>query len=173
MVIERGHTYSIQLMAHATRPTKMKAKIGMAGPPYKEYWTDTLDLTTRPQTFVGTFAMTAADDPTAELAFHMGGDMAAEAETPFSICLDDIHLDDPRFTPARAAQAAPVAKVLVNQVGYFPRLPKLATVKSAAAAPLEWRLRAAAAPSSRRAARRSSASTRPRASRCTSPTSRR
>jgi endoglucanase len=143
MVIEKGHTYSIQFMAHATRPTKMKAKIGMAGPPYKEYWTDTLDLTTRPQTFVGTFSMAAADDPTAELAFHMGGDMAADAETPFVVCLDDVHLDDPKFTPARLAEAAPIPKVLVNQVGYFPRLPKLATVKSASAEPLEWRLRAA------------------------------
>jgi endoglucanase len=143
MIIEQGHTYSIQFMAHATRPTKMKAKIGMAGPPYKEYWTDTLDLTTRPQTFVGTFSMTAPDDATAELAFHIGGDMAAEAETPFVVCLDDIHLDDPKFTPAQAAEAAPVPKVLVNQVGYFPRLPKLATVKSAAAEPLEWRLRSA------------------------------
>jgi len=143
MVIEKGHTYSIQFMAHATRPTKMKAKIGMAGPPYKEYWTDTLDLTTHPQTFVGTFTMTAADDPTAELAFHMGGDMAAEAETPFSVCLDDVHLDDPRFARARAAEAAPIAKVLVNQVGYFPKLPKLATIKSASGSPLEWKLRAA------------------------------
>jgi endoglucanase len=142
LTIERGHTYSIQFMAHATVPTKLKAKLGMAGPPYKEYWTDTLDLTTRPQTFVGTFAMTAPDDPTAELAFHMGGDLAADATTPFSICLDDLHLDDPRFTPTRAAVAAPVAHVLVNQVGYFPRLPKLATVKSAAAAPLAWQLRA-------------------------------
>jgi endoglucanase len=143
MVIERGHTYSIQLMAHATRPTKLRAKVGMAGPPYREYWTDTLDLTTHPQTFVGTFTMTAPDDPTAELALHMGGDLAAETETPFSICLDDIHLDDPRFVPAKVAEAAPVAKVLVNQVGYFPRLPKLATVKSAAPAPLPWKLRAA------------------------------
>jgi endoglucanase len=143
MIIEKGHTYSIQFMAHATRPTKMKAKIGMAGPPYKEYWTDTLDLTTRPQTFIGTFSMTAPDDPTAELAFHIGGDMAAEAETPFVVCLDDIHLDDPKFSPAHVAEAAPIPKVLVNQVGYFPRLPKLATVKSAAAAPLEWKLRAA------------------------------
>jgi endoglucanase len=143
MVIEQGHTYTIQFMAHATRPTKMKAKIGMAGPPYKEYWTDTLDLGTRPQTFVGTFAMTAADDPTAELAFHIGGDMAAEAETPFVVCLDDVHLDDPKFTPAHVAEAAPIPKVLVNQVGYFPRLPKLATVKSAATQPLAWKLRAA------------------------------
>ncbi|HVU52048.1 MAG TPA: glycoside hydrolase family 9 protein [Polyangia bacterium] len=143
MIIEKGHTYSIQFMAHATRPTRMKAKLGMAGPPYKEYWSDTLDLTTHPQTFVGTFTMSAADDPTAELAFHLGGDMAAETQTPFSVCLDDIHLDDPRFTRARAAEAAPIARVLVNQVGYFPRLPKLATIKSASAAPLEWKLRAA------------------------------
>jgi endoglucanase len=141
MVIEKGHTYSIQFMAHATRPTKLKAKIGMAGPPYKEYWTDTLDLTTHPQTFVGTFTMAEPDDPTAELAFHMGGDMAAEAETPFSVCLDDVHLDDPRFARARAAEAAPIARVLVNQVGYLPRLPKLATVKSASAAPLPWKVR--------------------------------
>jgi endoglucanase len=141
MVIEKGHTYSIQFMAHATRPVKMKAKIGMAGPPYKEYWTDTLDLGTHPQTFVGTFEMGAADDPTAELAFHFGGDMAAETQTPYSVCLDDVHLDDPKFTPARAAEAAPVPKVLVNQLGYLPRLPKLATVKSAATAPLEWQLR--------------------------------
>jgi endoglucanase len=142
MVIERGHTYSIQFMAHATRPTKMKAKIGMAGPPYKEYWTDTLDLTTHPQTFVGTFSMSEADDPTAELAFHIGGDMAADAATPFSVCVDDVHLDDPKFTPALAAEAAPIPKVLVNQVGYFPRLPKQATVKSASAEPLAWTLRA-------------------------------
>ncbi len=143
MTIERGHTYAIQFMAHATRPTKLRAKIGMAGPPYAEYWTDTLDLTTHPQTFVGTFTMSAADDPTAELAFHMGGDLAAEAETPFSVCLDDVHLDDPKFTPRRKVAAAPVPKVLVNQLGYFPRLPKLATVKSAATASLPWELRAA------------------------------
>jgi endoglucanase len=143
MTIERGHTYAIQFMAHATRPTKLRAKLGMAGPPYAEYWTDTLDLTTHPQTFVGTFTMSAADDPTAELAFHMGGDLAAEAETPFSVCLDDVHLDDPKFTPRRKVAAAPVPKVLVNQLGYFPRLPKLATVKSAATEPLRWQLRAA------------------------------
>jgi endoglucanase len=143
MTIEKGHTYSLAFTAHATRPTKMKAKIGMAGPPYAEYWTDTVELGTRPQAFVGTFAMTAADDATAELAFHMGGDMAAEAQVPFSICLDDVHLDDPRFVRARVAEAAPVPKVLVNQVGYFPRRPKLATVKSEAKQPLAWQLRAA------------------------------
>jgi endoglucanase len=143
MIIQKGHTYAIQFMAHATQPTKMKAKIGMAGPPYKEYWTDTLDLTTHPQTFVGTFLMAEADDPTAELAFHMGGGLAADAQTPLSICLDDVHLDDPRFVPEKRADAAPLPNVLVNQLGYLPERPKLAMVKSASPAPLPWQLRGA------------------------------
>ena len=144
MVIEHGHTYSIQLMAHATKPTKMKAKLGMAGPPYREYWTDTLDLTTHPQTFVGTFEMTAPDDPTAELAFHMGGDMAADAETPFSICLDDIHLDDPKFAPARAAEAAPVPRRCSSTRSATSRgCPSSRPSSSAATEPLQWKLRAA------------------------------
>ena len=41
-----------------------------------------------------------------------------------------MHIDDPQFTPKVVAQAAPIPNVLVNQTGYFPRLPKIATVKS-------------------------------------------
>ena len=73
MVIRKGHTYTLSYMAHATKPVQVKAKVGMSGPPYKEYWTDTVDLTTHPQTFVGAFTMEADDDATAELAFHFGG----------------------------------------------------------------------------------------------------
>ena len=50
MIIQKGHVYSIAFMAHATKPVQMKAKVGMSGPPYKEYWADTVDLTTHPQT---------------------------------------------------------------------------------------------------------------------------
>ena len=69
MVIQKGHTYSIAYLAHATKPIQMKVKVGMSGPPYKEYWTDTSELTTHPQTFVGAFTMESADDASAELAF--------------------------------------------------------------------------------------------------------
>src|SRR5262245_50620838 len=34
----------------------------------------------------------------------------------------------------------PVPRVLVNQVGYLPARPKIATVRSDAAAPLDWTL---------------------------------
>ena len=97
MIIQKGHVYSIRYMAHATKPVQMKMKIGMSGPPYKEYWADTVDLTTRPQAFVGVFSMEEDDDATAELAFHFGGAMAGETQTPYTVCFDDIHLDDPKF----------------------------------------------------------------------------
>jgi endoglucanase len=141
MVIQKGHSYAIQYMAHASAPVQMKAKVGMSGPPYKEYWADTVDLTTHPQTFVGTFTMEGDDDATAELAFHFGGGMAGETPAPYTVCLDDIHLDDPKFAKAKKVEEAPIPNVLVNQTGYLPDLPKLATIKSAQTTPLKWELK--------------------------------
>ena len=142
MVIQKGHTYSISYMAHATKPVQLKAKVGMSGPPYKEYWTDTADLTTHPQTFVGVFTMESDDDATAELAFHFGGQLAGDTAAPYMVCFDDIHLDDPQFKKSTkvAVEEAPIPNVLVNQTGYLPDLPKLATVKSTQTAPLKWEL---------------------------------
>ncbi len=142
MVIRKGHTYTISYMAHATKPVQVKAKVGMSGPPYKEYWTDTVDLTTHPQTFVGAFTMESDDDATAELAFHFGGAMAGDTAAPYTVCFDDIHLDDPQFKKSDkvSAEEAPVPNVLVNQTGYLPDLPKLATVKTSQTAPLKWEL---------------------------------
>ena len=140
MIIQKGHVYSIAFMAHATKPVQMKVKVGMSGPPYKEYWADTVDLTTHPQAFVGTFAMEDPDDATAELAFHFGGVMAGETQAPYAVCLDDVHLDDPKFVKGKKVEEAPIPNVLVNQTGYLPDLPKLATVKSASTAPLKWSL---------------------------------
>ena len=140
MVIQKGHTYSVSYMAHATKPVQVKAKVGMSGPPYKEYWADTVDLTTHPQTFVGTFLMEEADDPTAELAFHFGGPNAGESQAPYTVCFDDVHLDDPKFTKGKKTEEAPLANVLLNQTGYLPDLPKLAVVRSASTAPLKWEL---------------------------------
>src|SRR5215471_5036114 len=140
MTIVKGRTYSIQYMAHATQPVRAKVKVGMSGPPYKEYWADNIELTTHPQTFVGTFTMEMDDDPGAELAFHFGGPMASEAATPYTVCLDDVHLDDPKFVLAKGGEETPIPNVLVNQTWYLPQLPKVATIKSASATPLKWEL---------------------------------
>jgi endoglucanase len=142
MVIQKGHTYSIAYVAHADKPIQMKAKIGMSGPPYKEYWTDTNELTTHPQTFVGTFTMESADDPSTEFAFFFGGELAGETAGPYTVCLDDIHLDDPQFVKSKTptAEEAPIPNVLVNQTGYLAELPKLAVIKTTSKNPLKWEL---------------------------------
>src|SRR3954469_16231020 len=141
MIIQKGHTYSIRYTAHSTKPIQVKAKVGMSGPPYKEYWTDTVDLTSHPQAFVGVFKMEEDDDATAEFAFHFGGPNAGDTQAPYTVCFDDIHLDDPKFVKPKAEAAeAPIHALTVNQVGYLPALPKLATLKSASKAPLKWEL---------------------------------
>lgn len=145
MVIQRGHTYTISFKAWASAPTKARPKVGMSGPPYAEYWSSPIDISTTPQTYVGKFTMLAKDDdPTAELAFHIGGDMAV-APTPFEICIDDIHLDDPEFKrpvseAGTATSAPPIPLIAVNQLGYLPRAIKVATAKNAATSPQKWDL---------------------------------
>ena len=80
------------------------------------------------------------EDPTAELAFHFGGANAGETQAPYTVCFDDMHLDDPKFVKPKKAEEAPIPAVTVNQTGYLPALPKLATVKSASTTPLKWEL---------------------------------
>ena len=43
-------------------------------------------------------------------------------------------------TQSSRGEASPVAKVLVNQVGYYTNLAKIATVRSDAKRPLDWKL---------------------------------
>ena len=138
LALVKGHTYSIQFTMHATQKTRAYTKIGMAGPPYKEYWSQLLDLEPGRQVFKGVFSMQAPDDGSPELAFHLGGNMARDAKPPFKVCVDDVHLDDPEFTPKAVAEVLPVANVLVNQTGYFPQLEKVATVRNAT--PAKWEL---------------------------------
>ncbi|HWZ88858.1 MAG TPA: glycoside hydrolase family 9 protein [Polyangiaceae bacterium] len=140
MVIQKGHTYTVQFRAFASAPTKARPKIGMSGAPYSEYWSSTIDVGTEPQLYSGKFTMQGSDDPTAEFAFHIGGAMA-RAALPFQLCIDDVRLDDPEFTRATGFdQKVAVPNVLVNEVGYLPNAAKIATVKNAASAPLDWEL---------------------------------
>jgi len=140
MVIERGHTYTVQFKAWASAPTRARPKVGMSGPPYAEYWNATIDIDTEPKLYRGAFTMGQADDATAELAFHIGGSMA-RAGLPFKVCIDDVRLDDPEFVPTAAASGAvPAPKLLVNQLGYLPGAAKVATLETTATAPLDWEL---------------------------------
>jgi endoglucanase len=139
MVIQKGHRYRVQFRAWSDQPTRARPKLGMAGPPYAEYWADTIELGPDPKRFSAELVMQHADDPTAELAFHAGAELAL-AKEPYRICIDDVLLEDPSFVRSATAESAAVPKILVNQLGYLPQLAKLATLRSDAATPLGWQL---------------------------------
>ncbi|HET7541657.1 MAG TPA: glycoside hydrolase family 9 protein [Polyangiaceae bacterium] len=124
MTIQKGHTYSVRYSLWASAPIQVRAQIGMSGPPYTSYWSDVPRVTSSRQTFTGSFTPNAPDDPTAEFAFHLGD---PGAKGPVTICIDDLHLTDPAFTPVAKAPEPLIPAIRVNQVGYFPKGPKRAT----------------------------------------------
>jgi endoglucanase len=140
MTIRKGHAYFLRFRARSSQPTSVRFKVGMAGPPYREYFWQEIDLTTAPRVFEYEFTMQHEDDASAELAFHIGGDLARNVTPPYTVCVDDVELDDPQFVAARTESAIPMAAVRVNQVGYFPSLAKFASIKREGPA-VAWELR--------------------------------
>ncbi len=136
LLLRKGHKYAVQFRMHATEKTRAYLKIGDGGVPYREFWKLLFDVETEPQVFAGTFLMQGEDNAGIEMAFHVGGPLA-RAKVPFSVCVDDARIDDPEFAEQQDAHASPIPVVLVNQVGYFPRLVKVATVKNPNAVPWE------------------------------------
>jgi endoglucanase len=139
MTIQKGHKYAVRFKIASSVPTSVLAKVGMSGPPYKTYWQNQTELRREGVVVTSDFTMDEADDPTAELAFHAGGPLAPKAG-PYTVCVDSVVLEDPTFTPVVEAPPAPVPQILVNQVGYFPTLAKLAVLKSAEATPVGFEL---------------------------------
>ena len=137
MVVQKGHKYAIRFKIAATEPTAVIAQIGMSGPPYKPYWRMAMKVGPQPKAMTSELTMTAPDDATAELAFQLGGREAAK-RTPFSVCVDDVILEDSEFTPKPVVPSLPIPGVLVSQVGYLPGLRKIAIVKSEATGPQAW-----------------------------------
>ncbi len=139
MVVQKGHTYVLSFKTWASRDTKVAAKVGMSGPPYSDYWSRALKLTTEPQQMNFEFTMDEEDDPTVEVAFHAGGGMV-QGEGPIDVCFDDLILSDPQFTPPPPPPPVVVPDVRVNQVGYLPGYTKLATIVTDATEPRDWKL---------------------------------
>ena len=139
MTVQQGHKYSISFKIKSDQPTRVRTKIGMAGPPYKEYWVETLEIGPEPRTVTAQFTMRDQDDPTVEWAFHGGGTMA-RPEANFTFCIDDVFLTDPQFTPTAATAPEQVSALRVNQHGYLPGFAKYATLATPSNEPLDWDL---------------------------------
>ncbi|HMA97570.1 MAG TPA: glycoside hydrolase family 9 protein [Polyangiaceae bacterium] len=124
MTIVKDHKYAVRFTAWANKPIGIKAKVGMAGPPYTEHWGSDFDLTTTPTEFMDEFMGWAPDDPTAEFAFHLND---PEAKAPVEVCFNELHLTDPAYVPPPPSADSKPAAIRVNQVGYLPNEIKRAT----------------------------------------------
>jgi endoglucanase len=143
VTLQNGHSYAVSFKAYASAPTRLYAKIGNSNAPYAEYWNNNwtpFDLTTAAQTFGGSFTMNGDDQVANEFAFHLGGDLALPA-LPFTLCVDDIVLDDPQYTPDPTPEPVQLPTVRVNQLGYLPNLAKQAIVVNPATSRLDWQLK--------------------------------
>ena len=138
LTMARGHHYQVRLRTHATAAARLRVVLRHAGLPATEYWTAIAPASPTAQDFAGSFDA-PADDEGVEFVVELGGELAARV--PYSICLDNIELNDPQFVPPvewADTQAPP--RVRVNQVGYLPRLSKIATVAATETTPLDWQL---------------------------------
>ena len=140
MVPQKGHIYNISFKIWSDKPTQVRAKVGMSGAPYTEYFTQNMRVSPQPQLIKGGFIMRGADDPSAEFAFHAGGSMLRGVELPVVVCVDDIRMNDPDYIAPEKAENAALSSVRINQVGYFPHGKKIATVVSTASEAIEWEL---------------------------------
>jgi len=140
MTIQTGHLYRISFVAFSSQPTQIRPKVGMQGPPFGEYWFQEIKVDQTPRRFTAKFKKNGPDDPSAEFTFHMGGRLADGAHSPFTICIDNVRLEDAQFTRPAKSKSEAEAKILVNQVGYFANLAKLATLRSEAKQQLDWKL---------------------------------
>ncbi|MEM7151724.1 MAG: glycoside hydrolase family 9 protein [Myxococcota bacterium] len=136
--LHRGHQYLVEMTATADRPAQIRPKVGMAGPPYTEYWASTLELKPEPQRFAGHFTMRGDDDLQAEFSVHLGGPLAGEG--PVEICIDDIVLADPEFEPPPPPDYMLAPPIRVNQIGYYPGQPKRAIYRTPDTSPASWEL---------------------------------
>ncbi|HEY4394437.1 MAG TPA: glycoside hydrolase family 9 protein [Polyangia bacterium] len=136
--IQRGHHYQLRLRAHATAATHLRARLSKISAPYTELWAATADVATEGRELAVAFDG-PSDDDNVELAIELGGPLAGA--TPLTVCLDDVELNDPEAEiPIEKLHPRVIPKVRVNQVGYLPDLPKVATVATAGDAPLAWQL---------------------------------
>lgn len=144
LTLQQGHTYTVQFKIKSDKATKVYAKIGQQGDPYKEFWNNGNNpLNLAPgvlQSVNTTFTMNEATDNTVEFAFHLGGDQVSSGSLPITIEFDDIYLSDPQYTKPVIPPPEPLPIVRVNQIGYLPNANKRATVVSSSGSPLDWKL---------------------------------
>jgi len=137
LVFKKGHTYSVQFKMHASQKMRAYLRIGQAGRPTTNFWKLLFNLDTQAAGLLGDVHhdRRRRSDVEGRPRRRAAGE---DRRGPYKVCIDDDRLDDPQYAQKPPEMPGPVPMVLVNQVGYFPRLAKIATVAIPAA--VSWQL---------------------------------
>jgi endoglucanase len=138
VTIKRHRAYTIKFKAHSTAPTRVRPNVAFVSPMLEEVWSSVVSVGPKPEIYSAPFKYTERVISDAELVLHFGGPLAAA--TPFTVCVDDVSIEDPDYIPPDAQAGPPLPRIRVNQVGYLPRFDKRATLKDARPAPETWEL---------------------------------
>lgn len=146
IAIVQGEKYTVQFKVKATKSCKIYAKIGDQGKPYWEAWNNNwvaFNVTANQVLTVKDTFKADKDSKVAEFAFHIGGSNAAAC--PYDIEFISMSLDGEGFVPTPKPTATPARNVRVNQLGYFAKASKTATLNLAGAtdpgAAKKWELK--------------------------------
>lgn len=141
--LESNHTYTVEFTVTADKDCKIYARIGDPGDPYYEDWnignrsfTPRQLTANQPWTCRETFTATRTKD-NCNFSFHLGGQDMPQGTT---LIFDDIHLEDPDYTPPAPTATPELKGIRINQLGYYPDLEKKATLLSDSNTPLIWQL---------------------------------
>ena len=103
IALAKGHHYQLRFKAHATAPTKVRARLSKISVPYTELWAATVDADATAKTVRRRRTTATADDDSVELAIELGGPLTGKL--PLTVCLDDVELNDPAVRGADRAGA--------------------------------------------------------------------
>ena len=124
MVIQKGHTYAVRFKAWSTEPTKVRPKLRDVRTALRRSdWADGIELTIpsrRPSP-----VRLQDDRRTTMLQRSSRFIWAATSRSPSkpfsSVCIDDVVVSDPEFTPPKIVHAAPLRKRSAStRSAYFP-----------------------------------------------------
>ncbi len=132
--LTQGASYSVSFTARADVPTAFKVLLQLDAAPYTAYFEQQIgDVSTTAKAYNFSFTMQNPDDAKAVMQFQLGGQKATR------VCLSNVSVRGPKFGAGVGGAAVDDrATVRVNQVGYLPTAPKLATIAHDSAVPLDW-----------------------------------
>jgi endoglucanase len=128
LALKKGEDYHLKFSALAKQSINVKALVQHNGAPYTNHFVKDIYLNQELKPFEFSFKP-SGDDDSAQFQFQMG------TETPTTVCVKNVSLTGPQYV-----KESDLASVRVNQVGYFVRGPKHATVVTKETSPMDWKL---------------------------------